>query len=154
MIPLKIKGFALDEDTQMPIALLTEETGGRILPVCIGPFEASAIIIKLEGISPPRPLTHDSLTNLFIKHGFNLDRLEIYDRSVDYIYFARIKYHKGFKHFEMELRPSDGLALAVRLKVPILVDEKLLSRPMQFSPIIENVSSSSPRIMFLNTEQK
>ena len=63
MINLKIMGIALDQKTRMPIAILKTAGGERFIPIWIGPFEASAIIIRMEGVFPPRPLTHDVLTN-------------------------------------------------------------------------------------------
>ncbi|MBA7712901.1 hypothetical protein ES703_121892 [subsurface metagenome] len=153
MIELKIKGFALDQN-QMPIVILNDESGGHILPISIGPFEASAIIVELEDIKPPLPLTHDSFSNLMQRHGYKMDRLEIYDRLSQYIYLAGIRYHRGFRHFRMEIRPSDGLALAVRMDAPILAAEELLSPPADQFPIIECAGNISAKIMFLNTEEK
>jgi bifunctional DNase/RNase len=126
MVQLHIKGFFLDHD-RMPVAVLSDATGKRILPVWIGPSEASSIIVELEEIKSPRPLTHDILASYFQRHGFSMDCLEIYGRSGDAGYNARIKYHRRLRHFDMEVRPSDGLALAVRLKAPLLAEEHLLS---------------------------
>ncbi len=154
MIPLRIKGFALDWE-KMPIAILNDETGLRILPLWIGPFEASAIIVELENIKPPRPLTHDVFTSFFLRHGFKMDRLEIYDCSAEFTFFARIKYHRRLKHFNMEVRPSDGLALAVRLGAPIFASEKLFSNSRNIPPIIDKADwTSGEGIMFLNTNRK
>jgi len=127
MIPLKVKGFALDQSTQMPIAILNEERGDRILPVCVGPAEASAIIVKLENIRPARPLTHDLFMTFFLRHGFTLDRVEIYERTMEYTYSSRLRYHRGAKRYCLEVRPSDGIALAVRLGAPIVAEESLFS---------------------------
>jgi bifunctional DNase/RNase len=126
MVQMHIKGFFLDHD-RMPVAVLSDATGKRILPVWIGPSEASSIIVELEEIKSPRPLTHDILASYFQRHGFSMDCLEIYGHSADAGYNARIKYHRRLRHFEMEARPSDGLALAVRLKAPVLAEEQLLS---------------------------
>jgi bifunctional DNase/RNase len=126
MIQLHIKGFFLDHD-RMPVAVLNDSTGKRILPVWIGPSEASSIIVELEEIKSPRPLAHDILASYFQRHGFIMDSLEIYGHSGESGYSARIKYHRRWRHFDMEVRPSDGLALAVRLKAPILAEGHLLS---------------------------
>jgi bifunctional DNase/RNase len=125
MVELHIKGFFLDHD-RMPVAVLSDLGGKRILPVWIGPSEASSIIVELEEIKSPRPLTHDILASYFHRHGFAMDGLEIYGHSGEFGYNAIIKYHRRLRHFDMEVRPSDGLALAVRLKAPILVEEHLL----------------------------
>jgi len=126
MIQLHIKGFFLDHD-RMPVAVLSDSAGKRILPVWIGPSEASSIIVELEEIKRPRPLAHDILASYFQRHGFIMDSLEIYGHLDESGYSARIMYHHRWRHFDMEVRPSDGLALAVRLKAPILVEEHLLS---------------------------
>jgi bifunctional DNase/RNase len=126
MVELHIKGFFLDSD-RMPVAVLSDATGRRVLPLWIGPSEASSIIVELEEIKNPRPLAHDILASYFQRHGFNMDVLEIYEQSGEFGYNARIKYHRRLRHFDMEVRPSDGLALAVRLKAPVLAAEHLLS---------------------------
>ena len=126
MIQLHIKGFFLDHD-RMPVAVLSDSTGKRILPVWIGPSEASSIIVELEEIKSPRPLAHDILASYFQRHGFIMDSLEIYGHLGESGYSARIMYHHRRRHYDMEVRPSDGLALAVRLKAPLLAEEHLLS---------------------------
>jgi bifunctional DNase/RNase len=126
MVELHIKGFFLDQD-RMPVAVLSDATGKRVLPVWIGPSEASSIIVELEEIKSPRPLAHDILASYFQRHGFTMDSLEIYGQTGELGYNARIKYHRRLRHFDMEVRPSDGLALAVRLKAPVLAADHLLS---------------------------
>lgn len=126
MVELHIKGFFLDHD-RMPVAVLSDAAGKRVLPVWIGPSEASSIIVELEEIKSPRPLTHDILATYFQRHGFTMDGLEIYGHTDEFGYNALIKYHRRLRHFDMEVRPSDGLALAVRLKAPVLAEEHLLS---------------------------
>jgi bifunctional DNase/RNase len=126
MVQLHIKGFFLDHD-RMPVAVLSDAEGKRILPVWIGPSEASSIIVELEEIKSPGPLAHDILASYFHRHGFTMDCLEIYGQSGEFGYNARIRYHRRLRRFDMEVRPSDGLAVAVRLKAPVLAEEHLLS---------------------------
>ena len=111
MVELHIMGFFLDQD-RMPVAVLSDGTGKRVLPVWIGPSEASSIIVELEEIKSPRPLAHDILASYFQRHGFTMDGLEIYGQSGELGYNARIKYHRRLRHFDMEVRPSDGIAFA------------------------------------------
>ena len=142
MIELEIKGFALDRNTQMPMAVLKEAAGHRLLLIWTGPSETSAIIHALEDIQPPRPLTHDTFTSFFLKHGFQMDRLEIYGQSVGYSYYSKLVYHRGGETYSMEIRPSDGLALAVRLDAPLFAASNLLSYPENFAHIqLENASN-------------
>jgi bifunctional DNase/RNase len=147
MVALKIRGFLLDRDN-MPIVMLGEEAGQRLLPVWIGPSEASAIIVELEKIRPPQPLAHDLLAVLFQRHGLHMERLEIYPRPEDCAYGARIVYRQGLRRCCLETRPSDGLALAVRLGAPILGAEELLS-PSQVSALLHGLAGSPRGVLFL-----
>ncbi len=126
MVEYIVRGIALERETQMPIALLKEKKGDNVLPVWVGPSEASSIIVEVEGVQPPRLLTHDLLALIFQKHRFNLLGVEIYG-YIDDKFLARIRYRKGFKTHVVEVRPSDGLALALRLKSPIYCDKNLIS---------------------------
>ena len=124
LIRLEIQGIVLDKETQTPIMILKDEKHRRILPVMIGPFEASAIIIEMEGMLPPRPLTHDLLAQFFKTHGFSMISLQFY-AAYEESYLAKVSYRKGLRRFEMEVRPSDGIALAMRLGAPMLATESV-----------------------------
>lgn len=126
MVPLRIKGFFLDHD-RMPVAVLSDSAGERLLPVWVGPAEACAMIAELQQIrGPHHPHAHDVLARYFQRHGFVMDHLEIYAQRAEEGYCARIRYHRRWRHYRMEVRASDGLALAVRLKAPILAAQGLL----------------------------
>jgi bifunctional DNase/RNase len=152
MVPLQIKGFFLDRE-KMPIAVLCDDAGGRVLPVWIGPSEANSIIVRLEKIKTPGPLTHDLLAETFLRHGFRLDRLEIYDRSDAHGYAARIRYHRRLRHFEMDVRPSDGLALAVRLQVPVFAREELLASG-NVSALMACLTDPAQGLLFLHAPRE
>ena len=123
---LGIQGIALDEESRLPIILLKERSGDRILPVRVGPFEASAIIMEIENIHPLRPLTHDILAAMFRRHGFKLNGVRISSDADDRL-FATITYSRFMRKYEMEVRPSDGIALALRLEAPISGAEETLN---------------------------
>jgi uncharacterized protein len=146
---MMIKGIALDKETELPIVLLQEKAGNDILPLPIGPFEASAIIIEIEGVHPPRPLTHDLLSEFFRKHKFRICSLEIYDIIEDTI-MARIHYKKGFKKHKMEVRPSDGIALAIREEAPIYTYKHVLDGHRREQWLVNENRESVPEIIFLN----
>jgi hypothetical protein len=129
MLDFSVKGLALDERSQMPVVILHNVERNQVLPLFIGPFEASAIIIEVEGVSPPRPLTHDLFAELFQRHRFQLVSVEIYGRLNDE-YLARMRYRTRVSTHTMEVRPSDGIALALRLNAPILVDERILDHAL------------------------
>ncbi len=150
MVALKIRGFLLDRDN-MPIVMLAEEAGRRLLPVWVGPSEASAIIVELEKIRPPEPLAHDLLAVLFQRHGLHMERLELYPRPEEECsYGARIVYRQGLRRCSLETRPSDGLALAVRLGAPILGAEELLSSS-QLPALLHGLAGSRRGVLFLKT---
>jgi uncharacterized protein len=125
-VALKVKGVAMNPNDSTPIIILQEISGSRTIPVVVGPFEASAIIIELEGILPPRPLTHDLIVSLFERHGFALELIELYG-VLDGAFLARMRYRKGLRKFVQEIRASDGIALAVRMERPVYVEETLIS---------------------------
>lgn len=125
MIPLTIKGVILEEQKKIPVILLANKQLGSVLALPLGPSEASAIIVELEGARPPRPLTHDLFADFLDKHHFTLERVEIYGKMKE-TYFSRIVYSKGLKRFSLECRPSDGIALCLRRGAAITADRELL----------------------------
>ncbi|MBN1648915.1 MAG: bifunctional nuclease family protein [Spirochaetales bacterium] len=146
---MEVKGIALDKETELPIVLLQTKNSNHILPLPIGPFEASAIIIEIEGVHPPRPLTHDLLSEFFRRHKFRFNRLEIYDIIDDNI-MARIYYKKGLKSHKMEVRPSDGIALAIREEAPVYVHSHVLNNSGDEQWLVKNNTGSIPEIIFLS----
>ncbi|MEW5814296.1 MAG: bifunctional nuclease family protein [Spirochaetota bacterium] len=125
VVEFSVKGIALDKDSQMPLVILQAKNKKILFPIWIGPFEASSIIIEMEGVHPPRPLAHDLLANFILRHGFRVQSLEIYG-MVDNKYLAKIHYKKGLRSYSMEVRPSDGIAISLRLGAPILSYNNLI----------------------------
>ena len=125
VISMSVAGVALEGEAEVPTVLLRDPDGTAMLAVPVGAFEASAIIIQVEGLQPPRPLTHDVLAELFVRHGFFLDRFELYGKGEEGL-LGRLRYRKGLRRFTMEVRPSDGIALALRLDAPISARRDLL----------------------------
>jgi bifunctional DNase/RNase len=127
LVLMAVRGVSVDEGDSLPLVLLREdEGGGGALSVPVGPFEASAILLELEGISPPRPLTHDLLADMFRESGLDLERAELFGEPGEGPR-ARLVYRRGFGRRTKEVRPSDALALALRLKAPICAHRHLLS---------------------------
>jgi bifunctional DNase/RNase len=124
LLELHIRGVSLEKGE--PIVILEERRTKRRLHVKVGPFEASAIILELEGISSPRPLTHDLLAEIFKEGGFSLDGVELFGYSAE-LSRAKLSYSKSLHSFEKEVRPSDALALAQRLKAPIFASPDILA---------------------------
>ena len=151
-LELKVKGIALEKETNSPIAILQDDCEEYLVTLCIGPYEAGAIITELEGIFTPQPQTHDIFASFFIQHHFSMKHLEIYDITPDNAYRSRIIYKKGLLLYSMDVKPSDGIALAVRLKAPIFIRTDILDlHPDNF-----NASSQLPfqstEILFLGMD--
>jgi hypothetical protein len=124
-IELRIRGVSMEGDE--PVVVLEDRVTDRRLMVPVGPFEASAIILEMEGISPPRPLTHDLLAEFFEEGGFSLEAAELFGEAGEGAR-ARLSYRKGLRQFVKEVRPSDAMALALRLGAPLLADASFLER--------------------------
>jgi len=151
MIELNVKGIALDPKSGMPIILLSERDGHRLLPIWIGPFEASSIILQMEGVRPPRALTHDILALIFKRHGLEVRRLEIYNATQNN-YLSRVIYRKRFRTFSIEVRPSDGIALALRTGGSIFAEESVLSDNQENDLYLQNLDPASAEVLFLRQQ--
>ena len=128
MIEMKVMGIALDTRTGSPIVVLHDMDNRKALPIWIGSAEASAIIRKLENLVVARPMTHDLFIQIFEKTGSRLDRVEIFDVEKE-TYYARLVLvnEQTGDEVEIDARPSDSIAVAMRADVPILVAPKVLS---------------------------
>jgi len=127
-IELRIRGVSVEGDE--PIVNLEERTTDRRLLIPVGPFEASAIFLEMEGILPPRPLTHNLLADFFIEGGFGLDEAN-FSGDAETGILAHLSYHKGLRKFTKEVRPSDAIALALRLGAPLRAEPSLLDLQAQ-----------------------
>ena len=105
--------------------ILTERQGNRRLPIIIGTFEAQAIALELENIKPPRPMTHDLLKNMVISFDSKVEKVVVSELK-EGTFFAKIVYSKNGDNIELDARPSDAIALAIRFNATILVHEDVL----------------------------
>lgn len=126
MIELNVVGVRIELPTNTPILLLKEGDGERYLPIFIGPFEANAIVLALQGQEPPRPLTHDLLKNVLDEIGASIDYIAITELK-ESTFFASLRLTLGTTNYEVSSRPSDAVALAVRMGTPIFVTEEVLN---------------------------
>ncbi len=126
MIEMKVMGIALDTRTGSPIVVLHDKQNRRALPIWIGSAEASAIIRKIENLNVVRPMTHDLIPDIIQKTGYKLDRVEINDVEQE-TYFATLFLTKGDEVIEIDSRPSDAIAVAIRVDAPIFVTANVLS---------------------------
>jgi bifunctional DNase/RNase len=127
MIETVVESIRVQMQTQNRVVFLKERHGDRHLPIWIGDFEAQAIAIELQGVESPRPLPYDVMKALLAELGGQVERILIVDLAQD-VYFARIVLSVGERQVEIDSRPSDAIALAVRAGAPILVEESVMER--------------------------
>lgn len=126
MIEMKVAGIALDAITRSPIVLLKDGTERRALPIYIGQDQAKAIIGALEEQKPPRPLTHDLIVNLFDAWEMELEKIIIHSLQ-DNTFYAVLCLKKGETKKEIDCRPSDAIAIALRTRSPVWVMEEVIA---------------------------
>lgn len=125
LVEVKVQSLGLDRTTNTPVLILQEKEGERVLPIWIGPGEASAIAMQLADWSFSRPLTHDLLVSVMKGLGGTMDRVVI-SRVEDNTYFAELIIHRDDELFSVDARPSDSIAIALRVQAPVFADETLL----------------------------
>ncbi len=137
LIPMSIKGLMLDPVSNSPIVVLKDDEEKCFLPIWVGIFEANAIALQLENITTPRPMTHDLLRNMISDLDARVTRVVINDLR-DSTFFAQIGLtvtHAGNDRLlEIDARPSDAIALALRTEAPIFVAQSVLDQAQTISP--------------------
>lgn len=129
-VAVRVSGVSVEEGESLPLVYLREGGGEGEggLGLRVGPFEASAILLHLEGIVPTRPLAHDLLAEFFREGGLSLERVELFGPTAEEV-GARLVYRRGFSRRSREVRPADALALALRLHAPVCAERRLLAGP-------------------------
>jgi bifunctional DNase/RNase len=122
MIEMRIVGVRVEMPNQQPILMLAESSGARSLPILIGTGEATAIAMHLQGIRPPRPLTHDLLRDVITAVGRTLEQVRVVDFR-EGTFYGELAFDNGVT---VSARPSDAIALAVRCQVPVFVADAVL----------------------------
>lgn len=125
MIEVTIDSIRVSLMTQHRVVVLRETDSDRYLPIWIGPFEADAITIQLQGVQVPRPLTHDLLKSFIRELGVKVSHVLVSDLRND-TFFAQIVVDVNGKSMQIDSRPSDAIALAVRVGAPIFVSEQVM----------------------------
>jgi bifunctional DNase/RNase len=127
MIEVTVARLGLDSASNSYVVILQEKGGDRLLPIWIGQPEAESIVMEMNKIKPPRPLTHDLCKRLITGMGASLRRVQI-TKVQDNTYFAELHIHRGEELFQIDARPSDSIAIALRLAAPIFAQEALLTK--------------------------
>jgi len=124
-IEMTIKGLMVDPITNMPIIILRDKEGQRVLPIWDGVFEANAIALQIENVATPRPMTHDLLKNVITDLRGRIERIVVSDLKEN-TFFALIYLNVNGEVIAVDARPSDAIALALRASAPIFVEEKVI----------------------------
>ncbi|HET8796320.1 MAG TPA: bifunctional nuclease family protein [Thermoanaerobaculia bacterium] len=133
LVPMSIKGLMLDPVSNSPIVVLKDDDEKFFLPIWVGIFEANAIALQLENITTPRPMTHDLLRNTIAQLDARVTRIVINDLR-DSTFFAQIRISLGDRMLEIDARPSDAIALALRAEAPIFVAQSVLDQAQTITP--------------------
>ena len=125
MIPLVLSKIKVDETRNEQVIVFKEKEGTRLLPVVIGMAEVNSIKMKLSGVKPPRPMTHDLLQQIIEQLGGKLEKVVI-DRLQQNTFFAKLYLRTPTKEVVIDARPSDSVALALRAEAPVYVEEEVI----------------------------
>jgi bifunctional DNase/RNase len=125
MRKMTVDKLGIDLLTHDPVVILKDADGSHFLPILIGPFEATAIALALEGAPVPRPLSHDLMRSILESLGAHLEQVVIHDIK-ESTFFAKLVVRTNGDLQEIDARPSDGIALALRVQAPIYVSDKIV----------------------------
>ncbi|MFP5246895.1 MAG: bifunctional nuclease family protein, partial [Thermoanaerobaculia bacterium] len=154
LVPMSIKGLMLDPVSNSPIVVLKDDDEKFFLPIWVGIFEANAIALQLENITTPRPMTHDLLRNMIAQLDARVTRIVINDLR-DATFFAQIRLlikngTGGDRMLEIDARPSDAIALALRTEAPIYVAQSVLEQAQTITPENDEDSEEKKKNWFEN----
>jgi uncharacterized protein len=124
-IEMSIKGLMVDPITNMPIVILRDKDGQRVLPIWVGIFEANAIALQIENIATPRPMTHDLLRNVIQDLRASVEKVVVSDLQEN-TFYALIYLTLDGGTMAIDARPSDAIALALRTRAPIFVEDRVI----------------------------
>jgi bifunctional DNase/RNase len=143
-IEMKIRGLMMDPVTNMPVVVLKDSDGGSILPIWVGIYEANAIALEIEKVQTPRPMTHDLLKNVLLGLHVRVNKVVVNELKED-TFYALIWMERDGQVMAIDSRPSDALALALRLDCPIFVEEEVLKNSRLSSATAEKTSNEELR---------
>jgi len=143
-LEVKIRGLMMDPVTNMPVVVLKETAGNGVLPIWVGIYEANEIALEIEKVQTPRPMTHDLLKNVLTGLNVHVQRVVVCDLKDD-TFYALIWVERDGQMMTIDSRPSDALALALRVDCPIFVDEEVLKNSKISSAITERTTNDQLR---------
>jgi uncharacterized protein len=139
-VEMKIRGLMMDPGTNMPIVILKDVAGNTVLPIWVGIYEANAIALEIEKVSTPRPMTHDLLKNMLLGLHAGIRKVVVSELKED-TFYALIWVERGGELISIDSRPSDALALALRLDCPIFVEDTVLKSSKLTAAVSDKVNN-------------
>jgi bifunctional DNase/RNase len=143
-VEMKIRGLMMDPGTNMPIVILKDVAGNTVLPIWVGIYEANAIALEIEKVSTPRPMTHDLLKNMLLGLHAGIQKVVVSELKED-TFYALIWVERGGELISIDSRPSDALALALRLDCPIFVEDTVLRSSKLTASVSDKVNNEELR---------
>lgn len=143
-VEMKIRGLMMDPVTNMPIVILRDNTGKMILPIWVGIYEANAIALEIEKVTTPRPMTHDLIKNVLLGLETGVSKVVVSELKDD-TFYAVIWLERNGETISIDSRPSDALALALRLDCPIYVEEQVLKLSKATASVSDKVNNEELR---------
>jgi len=143
-VETKIRGLMMDPVTNMPIVVLKDVNGETVLPIWVGPYEANAIALEIEKVATPRPMTHDLIKNLLTGLETRVHKIVVSELREE-TFFAVIWLERDGRIVSVDSRPSDALALALRMDCPIFVSDDVLKASKAASAGSDRVSQEELR---------
>src|SRR5690242_4399432 len=143
-VEMRIRGLMMDPVTNMPIVVLKDVTSDQVLPIWVGIYEANAIALEIEKVTTPRPMTHDLIKNVLTGLEAQVRKIVVNELRDD-TFFAIIWLEKGGELISIDSRPSDALALALRVDCPIFVEEQVLKSSKVAGTMSDKVSADEMR---------
>ncbi len=137
---MKIRGLMMDPVTNMPIVILKDATSSDVLPIWVGIYEANAIALEIEKVSTPRPMTHDLIKTLLTGLDAGIRKVVVSELKDD-TFYAVIWLERNGSLISIDSRPSDALALALRLDCPIFVDDSVLKSSKKANTVANKIST-------------
>jgi uncharacterized protein len=143
-VEMKIRGLMMDPVTNMPIVVLKDVGGDTVLPIWVGIYEANAIALEIEKVMTPRPMTHDLIKNVLTGLDTQVHKVVVTELRED-TFFAVIWLERDGRIISIDSRPSDALALALRVDCPIFVEDDVLKSSKLATSVSDRVSSEELR---------
>jgi uncharacterized protein len=143
-VEMKIRGLMMDPVTNMPIVILKDANSDTVLPIWVGIYEANAIALEIEKVTTPRPMTHDLIKNVLVGLETQVHKVVVTELRED-TFYAVIWLQRDGHAISVDSRPSDALALALRVDCPIFVDDEVLRNSKQATNVSDRLTADELR---------